>query len=79
MSRKIDILFLWGNYDIMDVARNDILNSTFGIDVAGKHDSCQIIWHGCCKQARSIPFNGIAGMARKLQVPPLCDRLGTSP
>ena len=44
MSSEINILFLWGNYDKMDVARNDILIPTFGIDVAGKQDSCHLIF-----------------------------------
>ena len=35
---------MWGNYDILDVARNDILIPTFGIDVAGKQDSCHLIF-----------------------------------
>jgi hypothetical protein len=37
MSRKIDILFLWGNYDIMDVARNDILIPTLKPLCSSKH------------------------------------------
>ena len=35
---------MWDYMDIMDVARNDILNPTYGMNVAGKQDSCHLIF-----------------------------------
>jgi hypothetical protein len=44
---------MWDYMDIMDVARNDILIPTFGMNVASKHDPYHLTgsreWHGNCR------------------------------